>query len=622
MRFPVQSLLLTGGAAALALAASAHGQVGLTPIGSFGAGFFDESAAEIAAFDPGTNQLFVVNGATSQIDVLDISDPTLPTLAGNIALPANAAFGGIQSVAVSNGVVAVAIANDTVTDNGFVGLFDLGTLNPTNTLTVGALPDSLAFTPDGQTIVVANEGEASDDGLINPNGSISIIDLSGGAAAASSTDVTTLDFNPFEGAVGPGNVPILSSDNSPITSVRINPVSEAATGAASDIEPEFVTISSDGQAAFVSLQENNAIAVVDLASQTIAELLPLGVVDFSQPGNGIDGRDNDQTAVIENPSVFGLFLPDGITTFEADGETFIVTANEGDGRDDEDFGGLFLDFADLDDIVDTDVDAIQDGAGNNVVVDVDAGFLAANPGIGDNDNPGGIGDLEISLIDGDVDNDGELEQLFAFGTRSFSIFDTNGDLVFNSGDDFEQTIAQLIVDGDLPATAFNTDNDSNSAGENRSDDSGPEPEGVVIGQIGDQTLAFIGIERVGGFFIYDVTDPENVEFVEYVNPRDFSQFVADDLDDDTLIDAADLELALAVEGLVGTLTGDLGALDLGPEGLVFIGAADSPTGIPLLVVTNEVSGTTTIFTIPEPGTGVALLALAGLGMLRRRRGAP
>ena len=34
--------------------------------------------------------------------------------------------------------------------------------------------------------------------------------------------------------------------------------------------------------------------------------------------------------------------------------------------------------------------------------------------------------------------------------------------------------------------------------------------------------------------------------------------------------------------------------DLGPEGLVFIPAAQSPNGRPLLVVGNEVSGTTAV----------------------------
>ncbi|MEM1109451.1 MAG: choice-of-anchor I family protein [Planctomycetota bacterium] len=577
MKFSVKALLMGGLACGgFGYAAGAQAQLGLTPIGSFGAGVFDESAAEIVAFDAASSRLFVVNGDLGGLDVIDISDPTMPTLTGTVAFPAPA-FGGVQSVAVSNGIAALAIQNTVGTDNGFVSLIDLDNLAVQNTLTVGALPDSLAFTPDGNRIVVANEGEASDDGLINPNGTLSVIDLSGGVLSATAT---TLDFSAF--------APSLSSNNSPLDSVRINPIAEANTGVLSDLEPEFVTIAPDGNTAFVSLQENNAIAVVDLStpgSESITSLLALGAIDNSLPGNGLDGRDNDGVAVIENQPIFSLFQPDGIATYDVNGETFIVTANEGDNRADDDFSGVFQDNDDLDQL------------------NVDPNFNGFTPGelAAFLDNDTGIGDLEISSIDGDTDGDGDLDQLFAFGGRSFSIFDTAGNLVFNSGDDFEQTIA-----AQLPDNAFNTDNDSNDAGENRSDDSGPEPEGVAIGEIDGVTYAFIGVERVGGVFVYDITDPFNAEFVEYVNPRDFS------ITDDTTLEDA-------VIAASGTITTDIGSLDLGPEGLVFISALDSPIGIPLLVVTNEVSGTTTIYSIPEPGTGLAVAASVCIGMLRRRR---
>ncbi|MEM8739109.1 MAG: choice-of-anchor I family protein [Planctomycetota bacterium] len=599
----LRHLVFVGAAAAvLGLTGRATAQIALTPIGSYGAGVFDESAAEIAAFDPGTAQLFVVNGAASVIDVLDISDPTLPTLVDSIGLPFGADFGGINSVAVRNGVIAVAIENTVVTDNGFVGLYDLSTFDLINTVTVGALPDAVTFTPDGSKLIVANEGEAASD-VVNPEGTISIIDLSGGPAAAAATQ---LDFSAFTAQ--------LDEANSPLTSVRINPVAQANTGVLSDLEPEFATVTADGSTAFVSLQENNAIAVVDLTSNTITDLIALGAKDHSLPGNGLDANDEDETASIETQPVFGLYMPDAIATYNVGGQDFIVTANEGDGRDDEDFGGFFEDFDDLDNLT------------------VDPGFNGFSPGELDDflDNDDGIGDLEISSIDGDLDGDGDLDQLFAFGARSFSIFDDSGTLVFDSGDDFESVIAQLIGDGELSPNAFNADNDSNDSLDSRSDDSGPEPEGIVLGQVGDQTLAFIGIERVGGVFVYDVTDPEDVRFLEYVNPRDFTipdQDADDDdgdLDDNGFEDTDDgvLELNEAVTLAVGLQVDDLGALDLGPEGLVFISAADSPTGAALLVVTNEVSGTTTIYSIPEPGTATALLAFAALTALRRRRAHP
>ncbi|MEM7007759.1 MAG: hypothetical protein AAF462_01340, partial [Thermodesulfobacteriota bacterium] len=160
------------------------------------------------------------------------------------------------------------------------------------------------------------------------------------------------------------------------------------------------------------------------------------------------------------------------------------------------------------------------------------------------------------------DADDEFEELFSFGARSFTIWDANGNLVWDSGDDFEQITAAVLVDN------FNSTNDDNDSFDNRSDDKGPEPENLDIGKIGDQYFAFIGLERVGGIMTYDITDPNNPIFNDYINNRNFSA------------DATTSE-----------------AGDLGPEGILFISAADSPNGVPLLVVGNEVSGTTTIYRI-------------------------
>ena len=140
----------------------------------------------------------------------------------------------------------------------------------------------------------------------------------------------------------------------------------------------------------------------------------------------------------------------------------------------------------------------------------------------------------------------------------------DGHLVFDSGSDFEQYTAELIPDD------FNSTNDENNSFDNRSDDKGPEPEGVAIGHIGNRIYAFIGFERVGGIIVYDVTEPSQPTFVQYTNNRDFS--------------------GNAEQGTAG---------DLGPEGILFISAANSPTGTPLLVTGNEVSGTTTIFSVTE-----------------------
>jgi 2',3'-cyclic-nucleotide 2'-phosphodiesterase (5'-nucleotidase family)/endonuclease/exonuclease/phosphatase family metal-dependent hydrolase len=499
------------------------GGIELSVLGRFESGVFDESAAEIVAHDPASQRLFLSNGDSGTVDVLSIADPTAPSKEFSIDpeddLGPN---GGINSVAVSAGLIAVAIEAETQTDTGQIAFytpsgFFLGALE------VGALPDSIAFTPDGSKLLVANEGEP-DDG-VDPLGSVSIVDLADGLVDAT---VETLDFTGFEAR----------AEELKEAGLRIFP----GKSLAEDVEPEFIAVSEDGSTAFVTLQENNAVAVVDLTINTITDIQPLGAKDHGIPGNGLDTSDEDGAIAIGPAPVFGLFQPDAIASYTAGGETFYVTANEGDSRDED---------VDIEDV------ALDPEAFPN------ADALQAEEN---------LGALEISNIDGDTDGDGDFDQLFAFGARSFSIWDEAGNLVFDSADDFERITAEAFPD------FFNSDNDENSF-DTRSDNKGPEPEGVTLGEIDGQTYAFVGLERVGGVMVYDVTNPYLPEFVQYINPRDFT---------------GDPE--------AGT------AGDLGPEGLIFIAPEDSPNGDPLLVVTNEVSGSTTIYEIDvtEPVPAVAI----------------
>ena len=919
-----------------------NNSIELTPIGLFDTGIFDDGAAEIPAFDPAAQRLFVTNGANDTIDALDLSDPSNPTLAFEIDITP---FGdGVNSVAVSNGILAAAIESDPATDPGSVVFFDSDG-NVLNQVTVGALPDQLIFTPDGTKVLVANEGEADeDDPDINPPGSVSIVDIADGVANAS---VTTAEFTTFDG----------QEEELRSRGIRIFP----DVSVSEDVEPEFIAVSGDSTKAFVALQENNAIAVVDLEASEITELQPLGVTDFSRglprltnyawdlsgevlgttpagqeillgglsglfyegttddgklkfiatpdrgpngeptdvdddgvkerpfplpdyqaklvrftldeesgefeiteeisltredghtpitglpnlqagesgaaytdespvdllgnplendpfgadmesvlvapdgsfwlsdeyrpaiyhfgadgvlidrfipqgtaasvgqpegtfgtetlpevyaqrranrgfegmalntdngnlyafiqspidnpdvtnseakaadessdfnsrnsqvlrilevdpatgsavgeyvyflegsPGvdkigdavyvgdgkfnvierdsgtdadsekfifevdltgatniigtdlstatgsdtalegmtpddlaamgiqsvnktqilnlpsigyiagdkpeglalldngslavindndfglldeeipvdgsvpfnpdptqttlgiidfdldNGLDPSDEDGGINIDNQPVFGLFQPDTIVSYEVDGETFIVTANEGDSRDE------------VADVIDIELDP------------------TAFPNAAELQLPEELGNLEVSTIDGDLDGDGDFDQLFAYGSRSFSIRDSNGNIVFDSGDDFEQITAELVPE------LFNSNGTVDSF-DVRSNDSGPEPEGLAIGEIAGKTFAFIGLERTSGIMVYDITVPAESEFVQYINPLDAE-------------------------------TGD--AANIAPEGLVFIAADDSPNGEPLLAVANEISGTTSIFQIDFPVT--------------------
>ena len=503
---------------------------------------FGESFAEIVAYDPATQIVFSTNGFLNRIDRIDISDPKAPTLLGSIDL--SPFGGGVNSVAFKNGIGAAAVEAAVVTDPGSVVFFDAAG-NFGQSVAVGALPDMLTFTPDGTKVLVANEGEPS--GGIDPKGSVSIIDVTGGVLPGDpALSAMTIGFTKFDG----------DEDNLRSLGVRIFPGKLASD----DFEPEYITVSPDGTMAFVALQEANTLAKINLLTldEADVELLPLGVKDHSLPGNGLDASDRDDAINIANWPVFGLYMPDSIASYAVDGMTYVVTANEGDARD-------------------------EDARVRNLVLDP-----TAFPNAASLQQVAALGRLTVSTIDGDTDGDGDFDQLFAYGARSFSIYDQNGNQVFDSGDDFERITALRFPN------EFNSDNDANDSFDTRSDNKGPEPEALTIAVQDGRTYAFIGLERIGGIMVYDISDPLNVVFKQYVNDRDFG------------LSEQDLENNLS--------------LHLGPEGLLYIPAGDSPIGIPLLLAANEVSGTVSIYTVPLPGTlALTLVGLAGIGVLTRRR---
>lgn len=492
----------------------------LNPIGTYRSGIFDASAAEIVVYDAATRRLFVVNASTPSVEVLDVSDPSRPTKLFDID---PSAYGAVaNSVAVANGIVAVAIENAVKTEPGQVVFFDTDG-NFLNAVTVGALPDMLTFTPDGTRVLVANEGEPNDDYTIDPEGSVSIIDLSGGVANLTQANVTTAGFAAF------------NSQREQLIARGVRIFGPNAT-VAQDLEPEYIAVTNDGSTAYVALQENNAIGVLSLVSGTFVDILPLGYKSHAL--SPLDASDRDGGINITTyPNLFGMYQPDAIALYEVAGQTYIVTANEGDARD-------YAGFSEEARVRSLNLDPIAFP---------NAAELQANSA---------LGRLTVTTTLGDTDGDGLYEELYAFGGRSFSIWDTQGNLIFDSGADFETIIAQRFPE------FFNANHVENDSFDNRSDNKGPEPEGVAIGEINGRTYAFIGLERFGGVMTYDITNPAEAFFVDFTNNRNF-----------------------AGDPVAGT------AGDLGAEGLLFISAADSPTGQPLLAVANEVSGTTTLFEI-------------------------
>ncbi|AKV68188.1 MULTISPECIES: choice-of-anchor I family protein [Microcystis] len=487
--------------------------------------------AEIPAYDPASRKLFVT-GPNNRLDIADISNPASPIRLPSIDLSPYGA--GVNSVAIKNGIVAVAMEASQITNNGSVVFFNTNGVFQSQ-VTVGALPDMLTFTPDGNRVLVANEGEAR--GAIDPNGSVSIIDLSTGVLNATVNTATFTRFNGQENTLRNQGVRIFPGQT----------VSQ-------DVEPEYITVSDDGTTAWVSLQENNAVAVVDVANAQVTSIVPLGAKNFNAPGNGLDPSDRDGGVNINNWPVFGLYQPDTIATVTIAGQTYLITANEGDTRDEaRRVSSLTLD--------------------PNVFPNAAELQLAQN-----------LGRLDVSSIDGRNDQ-GQYSQLFAYGGRSFSIWNvTNGlSQVFDSGDDFEQILAAFSATP-LTPSIFNSDGTPSSF-DSRSDNRGPEPEGLAVGTVGNRLYTFVGIERAGGFMVYDITNPSHPFFVDYIN---------------------DWQLG-----------------DISPEGLLFIPAADSPNGTPLLIVANEVSRNLAIYSVkpvPEPSAVLGLLTLGLAGYSLKKRG--
>ncbi|HRP66894.1 MAG TPA: choice-of-anchor I family protein [Thauera sp.] len=536
MKINTLSTLLCAGALALgahahaAPAASPH-QVTIWPLGSYQTGLFEQSAAEIVGHDPASQRLFVVNAASGMIDVLDVRDPASPTFLFNISLG-----GTVNSVAVHKGLIAAAVENPVKTAPGRV-VFLTAEGRTLTDVEVGALPDMLTFTPDGKRVLVANEGEPNDAYTIDPEGSVSIIDLPADISQLGPQHVRTAGFTRFnEVALDPA--------------IRVfGPKGTVAQ----NLEPEYITVSRDSRTAWVALQEANAIAILDIEAGEFSAIKPLGFKDHMLPGNELDVSDRDGIR-IGNWPVLGMYQPDAIASYEYRGQTYIVTANEGDSRDWSGYSEVSR-FRALSERTPPCADSPRLQA-----------FLADNPfGISslaqlrDNAN---LGRLNVTTATGLRADGSCYEDLYAYGARSFSIWTADLKQVFDSGAEFERHIASVN-----PAH-FNANHTAN-APDARSDDKGPEPEAVAVARLFGRTYAFIGLERIGGVMIYDITNPYAPGFVQYFNHRDFS-----------------------------ATPSTPAALDLGPEGIHVIEPQDSPIpGVPLLVVANEVSGTTTVFRI-------------------------
>lgn len=474
-------------------------------IGSFDVG--EVGAAEISAFDPLTKRLFVVknenedvDGKTpvNQIEIIDFADPSNMKSIGIISM---APFGGaVNSVAVHDGKLAAAIQDKVKQANGKVVVFKTSDYSKIAEVTVGALPDMVTFSPDGKYIMSANEGEPSPDYTNDPSGTVSIIEVNNNYA------VTTIDFSSMEGQKAS-----LIQKGFRIFGPGKNFVK--------DIEPEYITISADSKTAWVTLQENNGIAKIDIASKTISNIFPLGFKDYSQTGNEVDLSDVNLSPatpyIAAKWNVKGVYMPDAIAVLETNGIPYLFTANEGDARE-------YTGFSEILRIKNKDVK-------------LDATVF---PNAADLKKDEQLGRLNITTTLGDIDGDGDLDELYSFGARSFSVWNGNtGAQVFDSKNELDKKCVAENAYDDL-----------------RSDDKSVEPEGITIGAVGDKKVAFVGMERADAVAIYDLTIPTAPVFLQLIKCGD------------------------------------------APEGVLFIPAKNSPTKKSLLVVSSEGDGVLKVYT--------------------------
>lgn len=483
---------------------------------------FNQGGTEVNGYEPISERVFSTNAAENKIDILKISDLRKSYRLGRIDLTPYS--GVVNSLAVNGNVLAVALQANLPQSNGKVVFFDTnGTY--LNQVVVGAMPDMICFTPSLQYILVANEGEPSDDYLSDPIGSVSIIDFrSGSASTLTQADVHSVDFTRYDTIPYDPSINIYGNNG--------------LSSFSQDVEPEYITVDPTSTKAYVSLQENNALAVIDIFTFTLDTVLGLGYKDHSVSGNGFDASDSSSSINIKTHfNVFGMYQPDAIKAFSKNGNTYIASANEGEARD-------YSAYSEVRRINNVNLNPITFNSPSTLQLD------------------SVLGRLNISTTLGNKRNGFVHDSLFTFGARSFSIWNDQGQLLWDSGDDFEQIIAQTY------AANFNSTSDDNNSRKNRSDDKGPEPEALAIGEVDGALYAFIGLEKMGGIMIYNIDNPTAPTFDSYILYRDFSAPAS-----------------------------DTAAGDLGPEHITFISSLNSPTGVALLAISNEVSGSLSIYQI-------------------------
>ena len=526
------------------------GEIELTKVAGYSAGEFnvDGGVMEIISYSQKTGYAYAVNGQSGVLAVIDLSKINENEVLEGIDIDIKGIvekedpafiYGDMTSVSVSSSgdKLALALQDERYDANGRVAIFDCredGSVVYLFMVEAGVQPDMVLFVGD-DLVLSADEGEPRagfGEGIMDPAGSVTIVDVAG--RKSNIVGFSSFDDDASLKALDKSGVLVM---NGKLPSV--------------DFEPEYIAYS-DGKA-YVTLQEANAIAVLDVETGSFDGVYPLGFEDYGKYPVDIDKKD-DAYSPISYPGLYGIRMADGISAFTSNGSTYLVTANEGDAREwgDEEEGTFYIS-EDERDFSDGDTSPLS------IVSKVN----------------GNLDGKVVFFKSGDFSGLDENSE-YIFGGRSFTIYKVTGnglEEVFTSGNDLEEISFEAYPE------YYNASND-NSSLDDRSGKKGVEAESVATGVVDGRKYAFVALERIGGVVVYDVTDVENVSFVTYVNTRDFETVVpGSEVYEDGELDK--------------WVTGG----DVAPEGLCFVSSQSSPNGKALLLVASEVSGTVAVFEI-------------------------
>lgn len=499
-------------------------QLPFARVHTFSAGSFNTKATGQVSYDYTVDQLYSVNQEQLGFDIIDYSDVFKPNFKQTVDV--SGFINHIRSIESASGFVFVAGDGSSPQIPGKLLIYNSNGVYRKQ-LSLGATPDRMRFSKDDIILIIANEGIPDSSYVTDPPGTINIINTVSGINFITQADVKTVGFTLLDTVAYDSLIHIY--DN-------------AGQLPSQDLEPEAIAFSADSQKAFVILQENNALAVIDIPSATIDEIYGLGYRDHSS--EGLDASDLSANIKIETyQRLYGIHQPSDLETFEHMGAQYVFTVNQGAPRE----------YAGFDETIRV----------KNQPVDPSK-FITLSPLLNDT----ALGRLKVSSAFGDRNGDFLHDSLLAFGSRSVSIWDSTGTEVWNSGN----AIASIIAG--LHPAEFNSSAGDNNSFKQRSDDMGAEPNALAIGEVDGKRYAFFSLYQMGGIFIYDISNPLNPQFIMYELNRNFSVAADDPL-----------------------------AGDLGPTDLEFVPANRTPLNIALLFVANDVSGTISLY---QTGMGVGI----------------